>query len=334
MTMATSALKKKTITGTKPTSSALDRLKKQLSTSTSTSRNSSGFGTAKSAPAVKTSRAATPSIRPQTGFGTGAAASTASSKLAPAQTQAQTAASTFSNYTPAAQQNLSNQLAATTGGAMGVSSSTPSTGLGTANNGTAGTGTAMTPFGKSFTPDSAEMMRNNPDALIAAYYNFIKAVPNGGEQAMSQEMNSERLRLMNVLFGNQSTNAGNFGPYSDFAGNFLDNQRKPGGSYHSSADIVNQLMKYANYDSTKMTEGNLPPPIFNQLYGNELTPDQQADRWISAYSTANSGMMDPYVANARQSQLVALQNQFIAAKGQGKLEGMNFGQYLDEMGFV
>jgi hypothetical protein len=192
----------------------------------------------------------------------------------------------------------------------------------------------MTPFGKSFTPDSAEMMRNNPDALIAAYYNFIKAVPNGGEQAMSQEMNSERLRLMNVLFGNQSTNAGNFGPYSDFAGNFLDNQRKPGGSYHSSADIVNQLMKYANYDSTKMTEGNLPPPIFNQLYGNELTPDQQADRWISAYSTANSGMMDPYVANARQSQLVALQNQFIAAKGQGKLEGMNFGQYLDEMGFV
>jgi hypothetical protein len=318
--------KPRTTSGAATTSSALDRLRRQLA-STTQNRTTSGFGTASAPRGTSTTRQSTGGYTTQAGFG-GRSAPAPVSKLGGTSPQAQSIASTFANYSPAQTQSFQNQLAAATGGAMGtpaaptVAGTTPPVTTPGATT-TQGTGTATTPFGKSFTPDSAEMMRNNPDALIAAYYNFIGASPNGGEQAMSQEMNAERLRLLNVLFGNQGVNAGNFYPYADWSGGFLGRQRTPGAATYSTQDILNRMLTTDKND-----------PIWAQLNGAELTPDMQADRWISAYSTANAGNMDPYVMNARQSRLVQLQNEFIAAKGQGKLKDKTFTQYLDEMGFV
>ena len=329
--MATTIKRTSGVTGLKKPSSALEQLRRQLSqVATSnlqkpTSRSTSGFGTS-SAPTAT-------GIKGATG-GYSAPRPTSTSKLAPTSTpkyagsnQAAAAGVTMGTMSAQQQQQLSNQLAATTGGAIGTptatttpgATATPASGFGAA-----GTGVATTPFGKSFTPDAADMMRSNPDALIAAYYKFAGLAPNGGEQAMSQGMNSERLRLLNVLFGKQGlkNGAGEFYPYADWAGGFLGQQRTPGAATYSTADVLRRMAT---------TDPN--DPVYNQL-NTDLTPDAQADRWLSAYMTATQGNKDPYVQAAEQARLVQLQNEFIAQKGQGKLKDMTFTAFLKAQGFV
>jgi hypothetical protein len=305
------------------TLSALERLRRQMASTAklgTASRATTGFGGV-SKPATRRSPAGTasPTI---TGFGAAprSTITTERSKLSPSTPAAQT----FANYTPEQKQQLSNQMAAATGGAMGTpAATTPPASPAASGFGANPTMTAKTAFGKQFTPDSAEMMRSNPDALIAAYYKFLGMPANGGEQAMSQEMNSERLRLLNVLFGEQGMEAGSFYPYADFAGGFLGKQRTPGAATYGAGDVVNAMLNAKSGS-----------PIYEQLYGSGLTPDQQADRFISGYSTANAGQMDPYVMNARQSYLVNVQNEYIALKAQGKIPELTFGQYLQQKGFA
>ncbi len=210
----------------------------------------------------------------------------------------------------AATQALANQAAAATGGATSGSAS-------------GATGGATSAFGKSFTPDSAEMMRNNPDALIAAYFKHRGLGANTGLQAMSQEQNGDRLRLLHMLFGSRDENKlGQIGDYLDYSQGMLGQAMTPGGKYYGSQDILNKLF-------TK----NPDDPIFQRLYGAELTPADQSGRFVDAYATANSATMDPWMLDAQISRLTQLENEWIAASAQGKTGEMNWADYVKKNGF-
>ncbi len=201
-----------------------------------------------------------------------------------------------------AAQTLANSTAASTGGA---------------------TSQATTAFGKSFTPDSAEMMRNNPDALIAAYFKHRGLGANTGLQAMSQEQNGDRLRLLHMLFGSRDPNkVGQIGDYLDYSQGMLGQAMTPGAKYYGAQDVLNKLY-------TK----DVKDPIFQRLYGAELTPADQSGRFVDAYATANSATMDPWMLDAQISRLTQLENEWIAASAQGKTGTMNWADYVKKNGF-
>lgn len=203
----------------------------------------------------------------------------------------------------ATQQQAANRAAAESGGATNAGLS----------------GRPKSAFGQSFTEDALNEIASNPDALISAWYDFNKLPRNGGEMAMSQDQNARRLMLMWSLYGagdigDASTGTGS---YLDYANKFLQTSRTPGQQYASPADIIARL------STDRATD-----PIYQQLYGESLTPAGQANNWISAYATALSATVPREMLSAHMEYLAQLERQFVAEKSQGKHAGLNFGQYL------